>query len=245
MSTSWADAGDEDHFEETPQDSPSKENNKHEEKNIQEEQHSQTTSNDVTEVKERAQKSHTAFVGNLDYEITSEKLREFFEKADCKVKEVRYIQKKYIAYVEFIDAESLKKSLELKGKVIISREIKIDEAPDRPNTSGSRNYSKGRGYPRQYNNDRGNRPPRDNVPREDRPPRDNNDRGPKERGSKPWDKRDDNGKYDRPNLNKSKESIETPVSPSSEKKKSSLVDIFGGARPRDEIEYEKKGKRIK
>jgi len=78
------------------------------------------------------------------------------------------------------------------------------------------------------------------VPREDRPPRDNNDRGPKERGSKPWDKRDDNGKYDRPNLNKSKESIETPVSPSSEKKKSSLVDIFGGARPRDEIEYEKK-----
>jgi len=153
--SSWADAGDDDnHFDEHPdQHTPppvatqKANNNKHEvasnekvvehtepKDSVNSEQKPQRPPRDLSTLKE----PYTIWLGNLEYEVTKEKIESFFEGKGCKVKDVRIVKEKYhpfkpkgIAYVEFKDFESIENSLKLHGEVIIGREIKIDIAEER------------------------------------------------------------------------------------------------------------------
>jgi len=79
----------------------------------------------------------TAFVGNIDYEVTQDELAEFLGAS--YVKNVRIVtdretgRPKGYGYVEFFDLDGLKSGLELNGERFRGRDIKLDVAePTKP-----------------------------------------------------------------------------------------------------------------
>ncbi|KAJ3379506.1 hypothetical protein HDU84_006609 [Entophlyctis sp. JEL0112] len=80
--------------------------------------------------------NRTCFVGNLSFNADEDMVTEHF--ADCgEVVSVRIVlgpdgRKKGYGYVEFADAESAKKALELAGSQLDGREIRIDLSTPRP-----------------------------------------------------------------------------------------------------------------
>ena len=83
----------------------------------------------------RKSKGNTVFVGSLSYKSTKDSLEEFFE--DCgKIKEVRIGKDfdgkpKGFAHIEFEDEEGVKKAIELSGKELDGRSIKVDFADNK------------------------------------------------------------------------------------------------------------------
>ncbi|NXI43591.1 NUCL protein, partial [Galbula dea] len=72
------------------------------------------------------------FVGNLvptkDYEELKTGIREFFEKKNIEVLDVRIGGAKRFGYVDFSTAEDLDKALQLNGKKLMGSEVKLEKA---------------------------------------------------------------------------------------------------------------------
>ncbi|KAL6057841.1 Polyadenylate-binding protein 1-like [Balamuthia mandrillaris] len=80
----------------------------------------------------------TAFLGNLSYDLYEQDLDDFFSGAGCKIVSIRLMRDaggrtKGFGYVEFEDAESLKKALEKDDQDLLQRRIRVDVAETKRN----------------------------------------------------------------------------------------------------------------
>ena len=76
------------------------------------------------------------YVGNLDWGVTSDQLKEFFSKAGEIVDAVVIMDRQTgrsrgFGFVEFADDEGAKKGLEFSGKEFNGRELVVNEARER------------------------------------------------------------------------------------------------------------------
>jgi len=84
------------------------------------------------EVKEKPEGCNTVFIGNLNYQITEEEVKEFFSQCG-DVKDVRWPQGEFKGYgwVEFTDTEAPDKAIELAGQDLMGRPVRVDYAAPR------------------------------------------------------------------------------------------------------------------
>merc|ERR1719317_657942 len=84
---------------------------------------------------DRPENCTTVFLGNLDFKITEDDVRNHFN--DCgKLKDIRWIEKdgnfKGAGFAEFESVEGADNAVKLCGKEIIGRAARVDYAKDRP-----------------------------------------------------------------------------------------------------------------
>ncbi|XP_075274274.1 nucleolin [Opisthocomus hoazin] len=77
----------------------------------------------------------SVFVGNLvatkDYEELKTGIREFFQKKNVEVLDVRIGASKRFGYVDFSSAEDLDKALQMNGKKLMGLEVKLEKAKNK------------------------------------------------------------------------------------------------------------------
>jgi len=78
------------------------------------------------------------YIGNIDYEITKEELKEMFKEKGFEVKDINIIRDKFsgrskgFGFAEFETDEQVKKVIEsLDGYELKSRKLKINKAKER------------------------------------------------------------------------------------------------------------------
>ena len=83
-------------------------------------------------------KENKIYIGNIDYEVTKEELREIFKEKGFEVKDVNIIRDKFsgrskgFGFAEFENDEQVKKAVEsLDGYELKSRKLKINKAKER------------------------------------------------------------------------------------------------------------------
>ena len=99
--------------------------------------------------------SHSVYVGNVDYSVTSEELGLLFKSAG-KINRVTILtnnkgEPKGCAYVEFSEQEAVQNALKLNGEILSNRPLKVTikrvNVPGRGRARGTRGRrSRGRPY---------------------------------------------------------------------------------------------------
>mmetsp|Transcript_16176 Transcript_16176/g.33326 ORF Transcript_16176/g.33326 Transcript_16176/m.33326 type:complete len:370 (-) Transcript_16176:51-1160(-) len=185
---------------------------------------------------------YVAFVGNLSYEVDDNALGEFFSE-HCEVKDVRVLvdnqtqRSKGFGYVTFENIESLETALKANGFELLGRAIRVDVAE-------GRNEPEPRREPRVSRADQVDKWERGKTvatPQE-RPGR--SDSRDRKFGGRDDRRRDDRRRDDRferkerKPLNLQPRSSDSPVN--SPAQSSSKASPFGGAKPRDELEFQRR-----
>jgi len=84
------------------------------------------------EVSEKPEGCNTVFIGNLNYQITEEEVKEFFSQCG-DVRDVRWPKGEFkgFGWVEFSDTDAPDKAIELAGSDLMGRAIRVDYAAPR------------------------------------------------------------------------------------------------------------------
>ena len=201
-----------------------------------------------------------ATVKNLDHNVTTEKLAEFFESGGCKVVNVQIVQRGQ-ATIEFKTLDDLKESLNASGQVINDRTIKVyvfDKKYDLDNGKGGKfnKYTKNndtttpswdRGFKKNYNskdNNSGGNVAKEGVSYQ----RKKND------NSRPVQQQQQQQQQQQPQQNTASD-VNSTTEPAKERPKiviaprtkpvdaigksvATNASIFGGAKPVDTLSYE-------
>lgn len=81
------------------------------------------------------------YVGNLPYSVRDAELKDFFEKAGCKVTEATVLimpdgRSKGFGFVSLEDKESFEKAKGLSGTDMMGRQVRVDEARPKEDRNG-------------------------------------------------------------------------------------------------------------
>ncbi|ELR25655.1 RNA recognition motif domain containing protein [Acanthamoeba castellanii str. Neff] len=209
----------------------------------------------------------TAFVGNLNFKVEAPELEEFFINAGCNLPRegaVRMTRDREtdrprgIAYVDFEDAESLRKAIELDGEEFAGRAIRLDVAENKRWSQGwwrirydatgddsnwrdlAKKAAEERAAAAPVERERDREPRRDDRPdrRDRRDDRDfhRGDRG--DRGGRPAPR--EREPLPAPTEEEEREREERKKALEEKRKQAAAANPFGDARPRDELAAQRK-----